>query len=378
MQKGGAPWWPLRLFCPGRTSMWRPDQRRCLLLRWCYDPIAADGHDTEVIATVLLPAGFVVLGANRALLAVRHEVEAICRNAVVNEVPLGACRTALAEGQVVLVGATLVSVTLDTDSHARVSLQPGEFRIECSGRIRSDRRLVEVEVDRRGDSGGIDRQHWCHASRIGRRDVRVVLAHCRRRRRWRRRGRSDAVRARSWNALEAGVRAHNLRTCTTQQEAQSATKMNVHVRVGIVIRHVVEDAVKPQRGAIGDAKTNARQGADAEVVLIAKVVVGVALEAIAGARATRAEDELALPVHETEREVVIQAHCERVSVNSGNTAVRRDVVVFRRVVAVTFKLPTRIGEKHADTSTVADTILGYRDVFDSGVVVKERPLDETT
>src|SRR5438045_4975309 len=138
MQKGGAPWWPLRLFCPGRTSMWRPDQRRCLLLRWCYDPIAADGHDTEVIATVLLPAGFVVLGANRALLAVRHEVEAICRNAVVNEVPLGACRTALAEGQVVLVGATLVRVTLDPNSHSGGGLQPRNLGIARGRRSRSD------------------------------------------------------------------------------------------------------------------------------------------------------------------------------------------------------------------------------------------------
>src|SRR3954464_3172018 len=295
MQKGGAPWWPLRLFCPGRTSMWRPDQRRCLLLRWCYDPIAADGHDTEVIATVLLPAGFVVLGANRALLAVRHEVEAICRNAVVNEVPLGACRTALAEGQVVLVGATLVSVTLDTDSHARVSLQPGEFRIECSGRIRSDRRLVEVEVDRRGDSGRVDCNGRSHASRIGRRDVRVVLAHCRRRRRWRRRGRSDAVRARSWNALEAGVRAHNLRTCTTQQEAQSATKVDVHVRARLVIRHVVEHAVEAQSRAIGDCQTHTSQSADTKVVRVAVLGWnGAALELVAGARATAAEDELAL------------------------------------------------------------------------------------
>src|SRR3954462_1640787 len=221
MQKGGAPVWDAPPFSLRTGPLARPGRRRCLLHRWYYDPVAADRHDTEVIATVLLPAGLVVLGANRALLAVRHEVEAICRNAVVNEVPLGACRTALAEGQVVLVGATLVSVTLDTDSHARVSLQPGEFRIECSGRIRSDRRLVEVEVDRRGDSGRVDCNGRSHASRIGRRDVRGVRAHCRRRRRWRRRGGNNDVRAESWNALEAGVRAHNLRTRTTQQEAQA-------------------------------------------------------------------------------------------------------------------------------------------------------------
>src|SRR4029077_15151139 len=220
MQKGGASLRTLRLLVsePDPLSEARPE--KVLLLRWYYDLVAADRHDTEVIATVLLPAGFVVLGANRALLAIAHEVEAICRNTVVNEVPLGRSRTALAEGQVVLVGATLVSVTLDANSHSRVSLQIGNLHIECCSCIRSDRRLVEVEVDRASDLGRIQvRDYWCSASRIRRQDVRVVLACCRwRRRRWRRR-RCDAVRARSRNALESGVRAHNLRTCSTKQQA---------------------------------------------------------------------------------------------------------------------------------------------------------------
>src|SRR3954470_18942628 len=156
MQKGAAPAWDAPPFSLPTGPLARPGRRRCLLHRWYYDPVAADRHDTEVVATVLLPAGFVVLGANRALLAVGHEVEAICRNAVVNEVPLGACRTALAEVQVVLVGATLVSVTLDTNSHTRVSLQVRNLPIECRRRIRSDRRLVEVEVDRSSDGGGVN------------------------------------------------------------------------------------------------------------------------------------------------------------------------------------------------------------------------------
>src|SRR5437773_2852841 len=163
MQKGGAPCRPLRLLVSAPGLREEAGGRRCLFLRWYYDPVAADRHDTEVIATVLLPAGLVVLGANRALLAVRHEVEAICRNAVVNEVPLGACRTALAEGQVVLVGATLVSVTLNTYPHTRVSLQPRELAIECSSRIRSDRRLVEVEVDRCSDRTGVNRKRRSNA-----------------------------------------------------------------------------------------------------------------------------------------------------------------------------------------------------------------------
>src|SRR5256714_5459440 len=173
MQKGGG--------LSGHPAFWsltdplsRIGQRRCLLLRRYDDSVATDCHDTEIIATVLLPAGFVGLGANRALLAIAHEVEAICRNAVVNEVPLGGSRRALAEGQVVLVGATLVSVTLDTYPHTRVSLQPRDLAIECSSRIRSDRRLVEVEVDRGSDRGGINnRDYWSDASRIVGTDVRV-------------------------------------------------------------------------------------------------------------------------------------------------------------------------------------------------------------
>src|SRR4051812_13242266 len=377
MQKGGAPVWDAPPFSLRTGPLARPGRRRCLLHRWYYDPVAADRHDTEVVATVLLPAGFVVLGANRALLAIGHEVEAICRNAVVNEVPLGAGRAALAEGQVVLVGATLVSVTLDTNSHTRVSLQVRNLPIECRRRIRSDRRLVEVEVDRSSDGGGIDHLRR-HASRVGRGNGRVVLAHCRRRRRrWGRRRRSNAVRARSRNALEAGVRAHNLRTRTTEQEAQSATNMNVHVRIGVVVGHVVEHTVYAQSGAVSDTEADTREGASTIVVGIAKVIGAAVLESIAGASRTGADDELALPAQQSEREVVVQAHRERVGIDTGDAVVGRDVVVLRRIVAVAFELPPRIGKEHTDATAVTESILCDGDTFGAGVIVEERPLNET-
>jgi len=317
MQKGGASLRTPRLLVsePDPLSEARPE--KVLLLRWYYDLVAADRHDTEVIATVLLPAGFVVLGANRALLAIAHEVEAICRNAVVNEVPLGACRTALAEGQVVLVGATLVSVTLDANSHSGVSLQPRNLDIECCSCIRSDRRLVEVEVDRASDLGRICecRCRW-YASRIRRQDVRVVLASWRRwwwrRRRWWR----DAVRARSRNALESGVRAHNLRTCTTKQQAQAATNVEVEICAWLVIRHVVDHTVDTKRGAIGDAETNASKATRAKVVAVA-VRGRASLELVAGPRSAGADDKLALAASDevADREVVVQARGERMRVD---------------------------------------------------------------
>src|ERR1700686_3250219 len=295
MQKGGASARTLRLLVSEPDPLSEARLEKVLFLRWYYDPVAADRHDTEVIATVLLPAGFVVLGANRALLAIAHEVEAICRNAVVNEVPLGRSRTALAEGQVVLVGATLVSVTLDTNSHSRVSLQPRNLHIECSSRIRSDRRLVKVEVDRASDLCRVyvDHEWWSYASRIVRRDTRVVLASRRRWRwRWWRRWR-NAVRARSWNALESGVRAHDFRTRSTEQEAQTATSVEVEIRAWLVIRHVVDHAVHTKRGTIRDAETNSGETSRTKVVGVA--VTRRALKLVTRASSAGAEDELALP-----------------------------------------------------------------------------------
>src|SRR5687767_15540511 len=101
-KKGGAPFRTLRP-SPPAGPLARSGREKCSVLRPSDLAVAADRHDTEIIATVLLPAGFVVLGANRALLAIAHEVEAICRDSTLDEVPLRRSCTALAEGQVVLV-----------------------------------------------------------------------------------------------------------------------------------------------------------------------------------------------------------------------------------------------------------------------------------
>src|SRR5256714_4348934 len=352
-------------------------RRRCLFLRRYDYAVAADRHDTEVIATVLLPAGFVVPGPHGARLDVRHEVEAICRNAVVNEVPLGACRTALAEGQVVLVRATLVSVTLDTDPHPRVRLQPRDLAIECSSRIRSDRRLVEVEVDRASDRSSVDNCQRRLASWIGRQDVRVVLAH-RRRRRWRRRRRRrNAIRARSRNALETGVRAHNLWTRTTQQEAQSTTEVDVHVRIFLMVRHVVEHTIETERRTVGDTETKSRQSTYAVVVGVAEVVVRRVLELVAGTSSTDTDDELALPAHHvSEREVVVQPRCKCVRIDLRDGAIRSQIVVLRRIVSVAFELPAGIRQENAEAPTITEAVLGDSDVIDTRVAVEERPLRE--
>src|SRR5688572_24340899 len=133
MQKGGGPFGTLRPSVPGRTPFGiRPEKVLFSVLRVSDRPVAADCHDTEVIATVLLPAGFVVLGAYRALLAIADEVEAICRNSTLNQVPLGRRCTALAKGQVVLVRSTLVSIAFDANPHTRVGLEPWNLTIERS------------------------------------------------------------------------------------------------------------------------------------------------------------------------------------------------------------------------------------------------------
>jgi len=93
--------------------------------------------------------------------------------------------------------------------------------------------------------------------------------------------------------------------------------VNVHVRAACVIRHVVEHAVETQRGTIGNAETNARESAGTVVIVVAEIAITSGLELVAGASSAGADDELALAAADefSDREVVVQASRERVSVD---------------------------------------------------------------
>src|SRR5207247_8831077 len=66
----------------------------------------------EVGAAVLRPAGLVVLGAERLLLTIAHQLHAVLVDARPDQIIDGGAGATLAEHQVVLVGAPLVTVAL--------------------------------------------------------------------------------------------------------------------------------------------------------------------------------------------------------------------------------------------------------------------------
>src|SRR2546422_4357395 len=67
----------------------------------------------EVISAVLRPARLVVLGADGPLLTVGDDRDAVGLDALGHEVAHGGLRAPLAQGQVVLVGSSLVAMPFD-------------------------------------------------------------------------------------------------------------------------------------------------------------------------------------------------------------------------------------------------------------------------
>src|ERR1700681_2057853 len=80
--------------------------------------------DDEVTAPVLLPAGFVFLGAEGLLLALADDGDAGGGHAEVDQVLLHGLRSPGAQRQVVLGAAARVAMTLDSDLRARPALEP--------------------------------------------------------------------------------------------------------------------------------------------------------------------------------------------------------------------------------------------------------------
>ena len=101
--------------------------RRCDLVghvtRSLSDRLAVDG---ELSAAVLLPAGFVLLGAELLLLAVADDADAVGGDAGVDQRGLGGVGAVLAEGEVVLGRAAVVAVAADDDLD-------GGMRVEVGG-----------------------------------------------------------------------------------------------------------------------------------------------------------------------------------------------------------------------------------------------------
>src|SRR5215813_2260556 len=116
-------------------------------------PLLALGE--EVVAPVPRPAALVVLGAHWSFLPKGHRGHSIRGDALGHQIAHGRLGAALAESQVVLGGAALVSVAFDPHELVRICLEPGRAGIERFCVTRPNQALVEVEIHRLGGRFGL-------------------------------------------------------------------------------------------------------------------------------------------------------------------------------------------------------------------------------
>src|SRR5438067_1920816 len=95
---------------------------------------------------VLLPAGFILVGAHRRFLALADDLNAVAADAEVDEVVADGGGAALAEGEVVLGGAARVAVPLHHHLRRRPALQPVGVLLQHRLGIVADCLRVEIEV----------------------------------------------------------------------------------------------------------------------------------------------------------------------------------------------------------------------------------------
>src|SRR5262245_34995881 len=145
--------------------------------------------DEQVSPPVLTPARLLVLGADRALLAVADEGDAVGLDALGDEEAHGGLGPALAQRQVVLVRPSLVSVPFDQDEVVGVVAQP--LRVAAKDLRIPGPDVVAIEIE-------------MHVAELG--DGRELLGH-----RWRGQGRRR--RRRRGARLLSGGRRSGRRRC---------------------------------------------------------------------------------------------------------------------------------------------------------------------
>src|SRR4029453_19603429 len=94
--------------------------------------------DHELIATVLGPARFGVLGAHGPLFTVRDDRHPVGADALRDTIVHRGLGPAIAERQVVLVGAALVTMAFDQQELVGVLLQPGGAGVQGLGVARTN------------------------------------------------------------------------------------------------------------------------------------------------------------------------------------------------------------------------------------------------
>ena len=99
-------------------------------------------------------AGFAVVGANRAFLAVADRLHTVLIDAESDQIVLGRVGTTLAEGEVVLARAAVVAMAFDHETILRIGLQPGSDLLQLALRFGRQIVTVEAEEDPVADAGG--------------------------------------------------------------------------------------------------------------------------------------------------------------------------------------------------------------------------------
>ena len=79
----------------------------------------------KVVDPILLPALFVVLGAERLFLAVADGLDALCGDPMLQERLLHRFRATGSEGNVVFLGSAVVTVSFDENLNARMLREEG-------------------------------------------------------------------------------------------------------------------------------------------------------------------------------------------------------------------------------------------------------------
>src|ERR1700735_1207408 len=100
----------------------------------------------EMRAPILLPARFIVFGAEWPLFAPAHGIHAVGRNAKRNKIILGSLGSAFAEANIIFGGTTLVAMALDGYSDLRIRPQKFSGLSQISAGVGANVGFVEVKI----------------------------------------------------------------------------------------------------------------------------------------------------------------------------------------------------------------------------------------
>src|SRR5690606_15925042 len=101
----------------------------------------------QLNTTVFAPGGLAVTGAGRKLFAVADDFDLAGGNTVNDQETLDGLAPTFAQCQVVLLGATLVTIPVQYDAGVRITLQVSRVRLQRHVGFRTQTAAVEFEIE---------------------------------------------------------------------------------------------------------------------------------------------------------------------------------------------------------------------------------------